>query len=157
MGRQSDCDSTGRLARMKYGSSVAMRVAASISLVALLNGCTFGEDLEHYAIFDREAQRADAPPSELADEELYDMDSLRFATEFDGDRLYLARGSDPNGGICLLIDGPGDDGVSGACSGGGSWVGMNVRHEYHVHPDSGVPLPDEGYTDLTENISVKTG
>lgn len=34
---------------------------------------------------------------------------------------------------------------------------MEGRHAYHVHPDSGVPLPDEGYTDLTENISVKTG
>ncbi|MBT2498009.1 hypothetical protein J7E25_02765 [Agromyces sp. ISL-38] len=132
---------------------------ASIALLVLLSGCTFGEDYEHYAIFDREAEPADAPPSELADQELYgvDVDSLRFATEYEGDRLYLAKGSDPKGGICLLVDGPGDEGVSAACS-GGSWVGMEGpgRHAYHVHPDGARP-PDGVYTDLTENISVKIG
>lgn len=134
----------------------ALLAAASIALLVLLSGCTFGEDYERYAIFDREAEPIDAPSSELADQDLYDVDSLRFAAEYEGDRLYLAKGSDPRGGICLLVDGPGEDGVSVACS-GGSWVEMKGRHDYHVHPDSGVPLPDDGYTDLTENISVKTG
>jgi hypothetical protein len=138
-------------------ASVFLARSASIGLVVLLSGCTFGE---HYAIFEREAEPTDAPPSELADQELHgaDVDSLRFATEYEGDRLYLAKGSDPiEGGICLLVDGPGDDDVSAACS-GGNWVGMQgpSSHEYHVHPD-GTPLPDEVYTDLTENISVKTG
>lgn len=130
-------------------------LAASIALLVVLSGCTFGD---HYAIFDREAEPADAP-SELADQELQgvDIDSLRFATEYEGDRLYLAKSTDPAGGICILIDGPGVDGVSAGCS-GGSWVGTQgpSGHEYHVHPD-GTPLPDDVYTDLTENISVKTG
>lgn len=125
-------------------------------LLVGLSGCTFGE---HYAIFDREAGPADAPPPAVADQELHgvDIDSLRFATEYEGDRLYLAKGADPEGGICLLTESPGDDGVSAACS-GGSWVGTQgpSGHEYHVHPD-GTPLPDDVYTDLTENISVKTG
>lgn len=129
--------------------------SASIAFVVLLSGCTFGE---HYAIFDRKAEPADAPPSELADQELpgVDVDRLRFATEYEGDRLYLAKGVDGMG-ICLLIDGPGDGGVSSYC-GGGSWVGAQgpSRHEYHVHPD-GTPLPDDVYMDLTENISVKRG
>jgi len=145
-----------RATRRQYASAL-LASSASAALVVLLSGCTFGEDSEHYAIFDREAEPADAPPSELADQELYDVDSLRFATEYEGDRLYLATGSDPNGGICILVDGPGDDGVSSACS-GGNWVGMEGPgpHAYHVHPDSGVPPPDDGYMDLTENISVKT-
>lgn len=134
--------------------------SASIALLVLLSGCTFGEDSEHYAIFDREAEPADAPPSELVDQELHgvDVESLRFATEYEGDRLYLAKGREAaGGGICILVDGPGDDGVSAACS-GGNWVGTQGPgpHEYHVHPD-GTPLPDDVYTDLTENISVKTG
>lgn len=132
-----------------------MAASASIALVVLLSGCTFGE---RYAIFDREAEPSDAPPPELANQELQgiDVESLRFATEHEGDRLYLAKGSDGMG-ICLLIDGPRDDGVSSACS-GGSWVGAKGPgpHEYHVHSD-GTPLPDDVYTDLTENISVKTG
>ena len=148
----------GPLTIRRRHASAFLASSASIALLVLLSGCTFGEDAEHYAIFDREAAPADAPPSELADQELHgiDVDSLRFATEYEGDRLYLAKGSDPRGGICLLVDGPGEDDVSAACS-GGSWVGMEGRHAYHVHPDSGVPLPDEGYTDVTENISVKTG
>ena len=138
---------------MKYGYRVVALVAAPIPLV-LLTGCTFGE---RYAIFDREAEPADAPP-ELSDQVLddIDVDSVRFATEYEGERLYLAKTSDPSGGICLLIDAPGDDGVSTGCSENGSWFGIEIRYEYHVHPD-GTPLPDDVYTDLTENISVKTG
>lgn len=123
--------------------------------VVLLSGCTFGE---RYAIFDGEAEQSDAPPPELASQELQgiDIESLRFAIEYEGDRLYLAKGADGMG-ICLLIDGPEDDGVSSHCS-GGSWVGAMGPgpYEYHVHPD-GTPLPNDVYTDLTENISVKTG
>lgn len=144
-----------RVARRQRASAL-LAASALVALVVLLSGCTFGE---HYGIFDREAEPADAPPSELADTELHGVDvgSLRFATEYEGDRLYLAKGNVPNGGICILVDGPGDDGVSAACS-GGSWVGTQgpSGHEYHVHPD-GTPLPDDVHTDLTENISVKTG
>ena len=103
----------GPRATRRNHASELLAPSASIALVVLLSGCTFGEDFEHYAIFDREAEPADAPPSELADQDLYDVDvdSLRFATEYEGDRLYLAKGNDPRGGICLLVDGPGDDGV----------------------------------------------
>ncbi|MDQ0894634.1 hypothetical protein [Agromyces ramosus] len=146
----------GRRATRRQRAWALLASSASIAIVVLLSGCTFGE---HYAIFDREAEPADAPPSDLADQELHgvDVDSLRFATEYEGDRLYLARGTDGMV-VCLLVDGPGDDGVSAACSGGG-WVaakGGPGSHEYHVHPD-GTPLPTDVYTDLTENISVKTG
>ncbi|PWC05662.1 hypothetical protein DCE94_05245 [Agromyces badenianii] len=142
-----------RATRPQHASTL-LAPSASIALLLLLSGCTFGE---HYAIFDREAEPTDAPPAELADQELHgvDVESLRFAIEYEGDRLYLAKSSEPEGGICLLVDGPGVDGVSAACS-GGSWVGSEGRHEYQVHPD-GAPLPDDVYTDLTENISVKTG
>lgn len=49
---------------------VLLAPSASIALVMLLSGCTFGE---HDAIFDREAEQADAPPSELADQELHKL------------------------------------------------------------------------------------
>lgn len=136
--------------------SLFMAAPASIMLVALLSGCTLGE---HYTVLDREAQPSDAPPPELAGRELPDVDleTLRFATEYEGDRLYLAKGRGEMR-ICLLVDGPGDDDVLSAC-GGGNWVGVQAgpsSHEYHAHPD-GTPLPDDVYTDLTENISVKHG
>jgi hypothetical protein len=129
--------------------------STSIALLALLSGCTIG-GLHGYPIFDTEALPADERPAELEDQDLHgiDIDSLRFATEYEGDRLYLAKGSAPEGGICILVDGPEHDGVSTAC-GAGDWVGVEGEHKYHVHPD-GTPLPDDVYTDLTENISVET-
>lgn len=126
----------------------------SIALLVLLSGCTIGE-FHGYPIFDNEAVPADEPPAELVDQDFHgiDIDSLRFATEYEGDRLYLAKGTAPEGGICLLVDGPDSSSASTACS-AGDWVGVEGEHKYHVHP-SGTPMPDDVYTDLTENISVE--
>ena len=138
-------------------ASPVLVAGASIAILVLLGGCTSPENYDHYAIFDREPELADAPPPELADPQLssVDVDSFRFATEYEGDRLYLARGSDRVGGICLLVHGPGDAGVTAACS-GGSWVDMRRAgaNAYHVHSDAALPPP--GYKDITENISVGT-
>lgn len=136
-------------------TSRLLNTSTSIAVLVLLSGCAIGE-FDGYPIFDSETVPADEPPAELADQVLHgiDIDSLRFAAEYEGDRLYLAKGSEPEGGICLLVDGPEINGVSSACSEGG-WVGFEGEHKYHVHPD-GAPLPDDGYTALTENIAVDT-
>ena len=70
----------GRRVAGRQRASVLLAASASVLLQPLLSGCTFGE---HYAIIDREAEPADAPPSEPADTELYgvDVDSIRFAAE----------------------------------------------------------------------------
>lgn len=141
-------------------ASAARAAAASGVLLMLLSGCALGGDPEHYSIFDAPPGPADVLPPDFAEQELdgLDLDSLRFAAEYQGDHLYLARGSDPRRSICLLVDGPEDGDASMGCS-GGSWVVVQRSggHAYHVHPDAGVPLPDDDDTDLTANISVKAG
>lgn len=124
---------------------------ASTLLVLLLCGCTLGPQ---YGILDRAPEPRDALPSDLVGRELDDIvvESLRFATEHDGNRLYVANGRDEME-ICLLVDGPGDDDSMFGCS-GGTWVVVTTSGRgYHLHPD-GTPLPDDAYTDLTENISI---
>ena len=125
-------------------ASAALVARASIAILVLLGGYTLPENYDHYAIFVWEPELADAPPPELADQELssVNVDSFRFATEYEGDRLYLARGSDRVGGICLLVHRPRDAGVTAAYS-GGSWVDMRGAgaNGYQVHPDAVLPPP----------------
>lgn len=149
----SGYDGAQRRSRLQRASAL-LASSTSIALAVLLSGCTSGDG---YPIFDREVEPSDAPPAGLADQDLHgiDLDTLRLAAEYEGDRLYLARSDGPDGGICLLVDGPETDGVTTACSGGG-WVGWEGHREYHVHPE-GMPSPGDLDLDLTENISVRTG
>lgn len=133
--------------------------SSSVALLLLLVGCTFAEPYEHFAVLDQEPTLEDSLPAEVVKDQLhgFDVDSLRFGAEYEGDRVYLAKGDEPNGGICVLIVGPDVQSISTACS-GGSWVGIEGpgSHLYHIHSDAS-PSPLDGYTDLTDNISVMTG
>jgi len=144
---------SGPWARPRHPASAVLM--AAIAILMVLSGCAPAEEYDHYAIFDREPELADAPPPELADQAPsgIDIDSLRFATEYEGDHLYLAMPSDSAKGICLLVDSPEATGVTAACS-GGPWVDSVVgATEYHVHSDAA--LPPAGYEDIAENIAVR--
>lgn len=123
----------------------ALLGGATLTMAALLTGCTAGET---YAIFDREAQASDAlPDAVLADgDDVIDPDTSRFVGE-DGDvSLWLARPAQP-GGACIVAYRSDEVWLTGC----GSQVEISGEvGPYAIAPD-GFPAP-EGMTRLFDNI-----
>ncbi|KRC59043.1 hypothetical protein ASE14_14695 [Agromyces sp. Root81] len=126
-------------------------VVVTVGTVVMLAACAPGSG---FAVLDRSAGPDDELPFELPDSaaENVDLDSIRFSTEYEGERLYLAKGVTADAVCLLVVPEDHDDWSIGCGSTDGTIAVETAAGPYSIRPD-GAPIP-EGDTELTPNLSV---
>lgn len=131
-------------------SGLLLLTAAGTAL--LLSGCAPWAS-SGYSVLDREVGTDDTLPTlDESEPVLYDTSSVRFAGEYEGDRLFLARGADNGSALCLLVVADGADEALGGCGGDGLRVGSGGGPDYQLWPDD-APVPD-GAEQAAPNVLV---
>jgi len=132
-------------------SRIGWALVVAVGTVVMLAACAPGSG---FAVLDRAPGPDDELPFELPDSaaENVDVRSIRFATEYEGERLYLAEGVTAETVCLLVVPEDHDDWSIGCGSPAGALTVETPAGPYTIRPD-GVPLP-EGDTELTPNVSV---
>ena len=144
---------TLKFVTVRVGSrTAAVGIGAIVVIVMLgLTGCTGSG----FSVLDRSATPGDALPADLPDYVLVEPSSIRFAGRYDGDRLYVAKGtgSASHGGksVCLLIYPKDGEGWTSVCGPSEVSVDNGIR-KYVLHIDN-EHVPN-GAVQVSPNILV---